>query len=73
MNNLTSNPDDRVKPKLVDAAALRGFFSPQPSLRTIRTWQKARLIPSIRIGGRVYFNPTEVFETIAKKRTLNAR
>ncbi|MFN7138997.1 MAG: hypothetical protein ACK4UN_06640, partial [Limisphaerales bacterium] len=60
-------------PVLVDANNLRAHFNPAPSLRTIRNWQKARLIPWIKISGKVYFNPAEVLETLAKKRTVVAR
>jgi hypothetical protein len=45
----------------------------RPTLRTLRNWQKNRTIPSIKIGGRVFFDEPDVREALAKKNTVRAR
>ena len=36
----------------------------RPSVRTVREWQKKRLIPFIKLGGLVLFNPDDVSSAI---------
>ncbi len=58
-------------PTLVDAVGLAEALCPDPrsrfGLRTIRRWQKMRLIPFLKIGGKVMFDPVQV------RRALDAR
>lgn len=58
-------------PTLVDAIGLAEALCPdprsRPCLRTIRRWQKMRLIPFLKIGGKVMFDPVQV------RRALDAR
>jgi hypothetical protein len=45
----------------------------RPSLRTLRNWQKERIIPSVRLGGRVYFNIEDVAQSIRQRWTVKAK
>lgn len=42
----------------------------RPSLRWLRAQTKARSIPFIRIGGRVFFAPSAVMESLQKTNTV---
>lgn len=44
----------------------------RPSVRTWENWKKARMIPYVKLGGLVFFNPAEVREALARKFTVNA-
>jgi len=62
---------------LVDIVGLRtcGIFpkGKEPSTRTIRNWTKLRLIPYLKVGGLVYFDPEEVSAHIRSKLKVPAR
>lgn len=51
------------------------LFSEQsrPSLRWLRDQQRKRLIPYMKIGGRIFFNPDQVREKLATKLTIEAK
>jgi hypothetical protein len=58
-------------PKLIDAEKLRqDLFEPdcQPSMRTIREWQRLRIIPSVRLGRLIFFDPVEVRAVLNKRK-----
>ena len=60
---------------LVDAEILlRVLWHPDamPSLRWIREQQKRRTIPFVKVGRRVFFDPTAVREAL-QRRTIKAR
>jgi hypothetical protein len=68
-----SNP----APGLVKARGLAISLCPdpdsRPSLRTIRRWQDMRLIPFLKIGGAVYFDPVQVRRALDARFTVRAR
>jgi hypothetical protein len=45
------------------------LFAPdcRPSLRSLKRWKTARIIPHYKIGHRVYYDPDKVREKLAKK------
>jgi hypothetical protein len=45
----------------------------RPSLRTLRNWQKRRIVPYIRLGRLVYFHPQEVADAIRSRWTVRSR
>ena len=45
----------------------------RPTLRTIRAWQKARRIPYIQLGRKIYFDPDEVRGDLEKRWTVRAK
>jgi hypothetical protein len=45
----------------------------RPSLRTLRNWQKRRIIPYVRLGRLVYFHPDEVAQAIRERWTVRSR
>jgi hypothetical protein len=59
--------------KLVSAEKLRMYFDPPLSLRTIRTWQAARVIPYIRIGRRIFFDPVRVLDHLRARNMIQPR
>lgn len=62
-------------PRLVTAEVLRTTLwdkESAPSLRWIRSQQKARTIPFIKIQRRVFFNPEEVLAAL-QTRTIKPR
>lgn len=62
--------------QFVDAEQLRQMLwhkNCRPTLRTIRAWQTARIIPSTRIGRRVYFDPPAVKLALATRNTVRAK
>ncbi len=66
------NPE---KPKLISAEKLLADLFPadcRPSLRTLKRWQKARVVPHYKIGFRVYFVADEVREKLEKKNLIRA-
>jgi len=45
----------------------------RPSLRSFREWQAQRLIPYLKIGRRVYFDPEQVRHAINKQCKVDAK
>jgi hypothetical protein len=45
----------------------------RPSLRTLREWQAQRIVPYVKIGRLVFFNPVKVRQSIAKRFTVEAK
>ncbi len=58
----------RVQRRLIDARELASQLG--VSVRTIRSWQARGLIPYIRVGRRILFNPDEV-EAALKERVVS--
>lgn len=71
IENVTKDDANQQLPSLVDAIGLAEALFPdprsRPGLRTIRRWQKMRLIPFLKIGKKVMFDPVQV------RRALDAR
>ena len=44
----------------------------RPSLRTIREWQAKRMLPYVKCGRLVFFDPAKVRQSIAKRFTVEA-
>jgi hypothetical protein len=44
----------------------------RPSLRTIREWQAKRMVPYVKCGRLVYFDPVKVRQSLAKRFTVEA-
>lgn len=70
MNNSTPPPPPW---RYIDAQQLRQQFFPAPSLRTIREWTKSRILPSVKIGGKRYYDAEAVTRKIEERLTLHAR
>ena len=45
----------------------------RPCVRTIREWTANGMIPYMKLGSRVFFNPQAVMDAIEKKRTVRVR
>lgn len=61
--------------KLVSAEKLlETLFEPdcRPSLRTVRRWQRARVIPYVKIGSLVFFDLEKVRESLSRKNIVRA-
>lgn len=61
---------------LVDAEKLREvlFDGPwRPTLRTIRAWQAANVIPYLKIGRRVFFDVDDVRAHLERRNKIRAR
>jgi len=76
-NTIPANAPAPLPPGLVDAVGLAEALCPdprsRPGLRTIRRWQKMRLVPFLKIGGRVLFDPVQVRRALDARFTVNAR
>ena len=59
--------------KLVSAERLSCLFDPPLSVRTIRKWQKGRIIPFYKVGARVLFDPNRVREHLIRHREIRPR
>ncbi len=72
-----ANASATLPPGLVDAVGLAEALCPdprsRPGLRTIRRWQKMRLVPFLKIGGRVLFDPLQVRRALDARFTISAR
>jgi hypothetical protein len=64
-------------PSLVDAKALAVALFPDPAsrpcLRTIRRWQDLRLIPYLKVGKKVFFDPVQVRRALDARFTISAK
>jgi hypothetical protein len=62
---------------LLEARGLAEALCPdpraRPCVRTVRQWQKMRLIPFIKIGGKVLFDPVQVRRALDSRFTVSAR
>ena len=70
----SSQIEQHVK-KLVDGPNLLKTIFPEhsrPSIRWLREQQRNRVIPSIRIGHLVFFDPVEVREHLEKNHKTKA-
>jgi hypothetical protein len=58
-----------------DEAAAIIFPSPtsRPCTRTWRHWQKLKIIPTVKVGRRTFFNARECAAALAKQFTIKAR
>ena len=45
----------------------------RPSLRWLREQQKRRIVPYLKIGARVYFDPVQVRESLNKNNLIKPR
>jgi hypothetical protein len=76
MNSLASAPRS-LGNTLTDINGLRrsGIFpaNQEPSIRTLRSWTKLRLIPHHRLGHFVYYDLAEVADHIRSKLKVPAR
>lgn len=54
---------------------LETIFEPdcRPSLRSLRKWQSQGILPHVRLGKLVFFDPVAVRLALERKRTLRAR
>lgn len=57
------NQEEKLKAKLLSPTETCKLFSPTISKVTLYEWTKQGLIPSYRMGGRVYYNYAEVIES----------
>lgn len=74
---MTAAPTLAPPRRLVKGPALLAELWPdakdRPSLRTLSRWQDAREIPFVKLGGLIFFDPDQVRETIAARKTIYAR
>jgi excisionase family DNA binding protein len=65
-HNMPANQDEKMNKRNLDirAAAARIGCSPF----TLRTWVRQRMIPYIRVGRRIVFDPGEVEAFLARNR-----
>ena len=73
----SSPTSSAVGPGLLDAIDLLAEIWPRtnsrPSLRWLRKQTALRTLPYIKIGHKVYFNPTKVRQALEKKFTVECR
>ena len=64
-------------PALVDVHRLREILWPdarcRPCLRTVRRWQSQRLVPHVKIGRSVFFDPAQVRRALDASFTISPR
>ena len=62
---MTLNTDKLIKGPIL----LERLFEKEcrPSLRTLRSWQKKRLVPFYKIGHDVWFDEDKVRDALAKR------
>jgi hypothetical protein len=64
-------------PGLVDARGLAEALCPdprsRPCVRTVRRWQEMRLIPFLKVGKKVLFDPVQVRRALDSRFTVSAR
>ena len=68
----TKSPTQDQPARFVGAARLAILFDPPLSIGFIRKLQNEGMIPSVRLGRRVLFDPKDVFESISRKRGTEA-
>jgi hypothetical protein len=70
MNDTIKKETQTLLPTLLDAVGLLEALWPdqrsRPSLRWLREQQKRRTVPIIKWGRRVFFDPVQVRQAIAK-------
>jgi hypothetical protein len=70
------NPQSNTPEGLLTAEELLKAIWPnersRPSLRTIRQWQAKRIVPYVKCGRLVFFDPAKVRQSIAKRFTVEA-
>jgi hypothetical protein len=54
-------------------AALFPHESSRPCLRTLRQWQKQRVVPFVKVGRMVLFNPLKVKAALEGKFTIEPK
>lgn len=59
---LAVNQEDKFKAMLLSPTEACKLFSPKISRVTLHQWTKQGLIPSHRIGGRVFYKVSELVE-----------
>lgn len=47
--------------------------SSRPSVRTVRNWQKQRLVPFVKLGRLIRFDLNQVRAALAKRCTVDAK
>ena len=71
MQNEATAKTDRGTAGLVTAPKLRDAIWPaeecRPCIRSIRTWTASRILPSIRVGGLIYYDVAQVKKALAKR------
>ena len=76
-NALSVRDNESPAPGLVDARGLTEALCPdprsRPCIRTVRRWQEMRLIPFLKIGKKVMFDPVQVRRALDARFTVSAR
>lgn len=76
MQNEATLTTERGTAKLVNAHTLLDILfddRSRPSLRSLRTWTKNRVIPCVRCGGLVFYDAEQVKIALAKRTIKEAR
>lgn len=68
---LKEKHEEVLRARLLSPAETCKLFSPTISKVTLYEWTKQGLIPSYRIGGRVYYNYAEVIESAKRIRKFD--
>jgi len=74
--NVEPKPENSLYSRYVSGPRLlETMFEEQsrPSLRSLRDWQANGLIPYVKLGRLVFFDPVAVKAALEKRRTLRAR
>ena len=62
---------DRGRARLVSAPKLLEVIWPdqecRPCIRSIRSWTASRILPSIRVGGLIFYDVDQVKAALAKR------
>ena len=76
-NALPVRDNETPAPGLTDARGLAEALCPdprsRPCLRTVRRWQEMRLIPFLKIGKKVMFDPVQVRRALDARFTIRAK
>jgi hypothetical protein len=71
MKNEAMLETERSSAWLVTAPRLRELIWPdeecRPCIRSIRSWTASRILPSIRVGGLIFYDVKEVRAALAKR------
>ena len=67
---------ERGTTKLVNAKTLLELIwdeRSRPSMRSLRTWTTQRIVPSVRCGGLIYYDPEAVRVALARRTVKSER
>jgi hypothetical protein len=72
----STSPETKLPARYVRAPRLLELLfdeGDRPSLRTLRSWQRQRRVPFVRIGRGIYFDPMACKAALDSTATIKAR